>query len=258
MKGSNCNQAKIIACACHKGGVGKTTTAASVGGILSEKQRVLLVDLDPQMNLTVTFTDGESGKSVFKSFSDFKARRKGELPVINIRKNLDLVPSSLEMCTVDADFASVPGRDVILKKLLESKLDKYDWILIDLPAQLGAITVNALVAADGVIIPMSCDAYSADGLQQIANFVDLVKDVNEKLRIIGILVTRYNGRRVVDRMVAEKLREEWGGLVFESVIRENAAISKAPLLKMDIATYDHKSIGAQDYASLCKEVKKRI
>lgn len=257
MKSSNSKRAKIIACACHKGGVGKTTTTASVGGILSEKSRVLLVDLDPQMNLTVTFTDGESGESVFNAFADFKSRRNGKLPIVKVRKNLDLVPSSLEMCTVDADFASVPGRDIILKKLLEPFLGDYDWILIDLPAQLGAITVNALVAADGVIIPMSCDAYSADGLQQIANFVELVGDVNDRLRVIGILITRYNRRRVVDRMVAEKLREEWGDLVFDAVIRENAAISKAPLVKMDIATYDHNSLGALDYSALCKEIKKR-
>lgn len=248
-------KAQILAIACHKGGVGKTTTAASLGGIFSEKEKVLLVDLDPQMNLTTTFTDGDFKKTIYDSFVDFKARHVYSLPVYPIRENLDIVPSSLEMCTVDSDFASLPGRDIMLKKLLAPVVEKYDWILIDLPAQLGAITINALTAADRVLIPMSCDAYSADGLQQISNFVDIVKEVNENLDIFGVLLTRYNPRRVVDSIVSEQLDKEWPGLVFSTRIRENAAISKAPLVKKDIASYDPKSSGARDYAALCEEIR---
>lgn len=248
----------IIAIACHKGGVGKTTTAASLGGILSERGKVLLVDLDPQMNLTSTFTDGNFDRTVFDAFCDFKARRDYVLPVHKIRENLDLVPSCLDMCTVDSDFASTPGRDIMLKKMLAPLAPHYDWILIDLPAQLGAITINALTAATRVLIPMSCDAYSADGLQQITNFVDIVREVNDRLDILGVLLTRFNPRRVVDGVVSEQLDSEWPGYVFKTRIRENAAISKAPLMKKDISSYDPKSMGARDYASLCEEIRERL
>lgn len=251
-------KARIISVACHKGGVGKTTTAASLGGIFSEKEKVLLVDLDPQMNLTSTFTDGNFDRTVFDAFQDYKARRDYALPVYNIRKNLDIVPSCLDMCTVDADFASMPGRDIMLKKLLAPLAPLYDWILIDLPAQLGAITINALTASKLVLIPMSCDAYSADGLQQITNFIDIVKEINEELDVFGILITRFNPRRVVDNLVSEQLDNEWKGCVFETRIRENAAISKAPLLKKDISSYDPKSTGARDYLSLCAEMRKKL
>ena len=249
-------KAKIIAIACHKGGVGKTTTSASIGGIFSEREKVLLVDLDPQMNLTSTFTDGEFQRTVFDAFKEYKLKRQGTLPVYRIRENLDIVPSCLDMCTIDSDFASVPGRDIILKKLLAPLVPQYDWIIIDLPAQLGAITVNALTAADKVLIPMSCDAYSADGLQQMANFVSLVQDINEKLDLLGVLITRFNPRRTVDNIVSELLNKEWNGSVFETRIRENAAISKAPLMKKDILSYDPKSKGAQDYISLCDEIRR--
>lgn len=248
----------IISIACHKGGVGKTTTAASLGGILSEREKVLLVDLDPQMNLTSTFTDGNFEKTIYDAFVDFKARRDYELPVYNIRKNLDIVPSCLDMCTVDSDFAAVPGKDIMLKKLLAPVAQKYDWVLIDLPAQLGAITVNALTASSQVLIPMSCDAYSADGLQQIMNFVDMVKELNDTLEVFGILLTRFNPRRVVDSIVAEQLDKDWSGYVFKTRIRENAAISKAPLMKKDIVSYDPKSNGAVDYSALCAEIRKKL
>lgn len=248
----------IIAIACHKGGVGKTTTAASLGGIFAEREKVLLVDLDPQMNLTMTFTDGDFKRTIYDAFQDFKARRSNELPVYNIRENLDIVPSCLDMCTVDSEFAAMPGRDIMLKKLLAPVACHYDWVLIDLPAQLGAITVNALTASDKVLIPMSCDAYSADGLLQISNFVEMVKEINEGLDVFGILLTRFNPRRIVDSIVSEQLDKEWAGAVFETRIRENAAISKAPLMKKDISAYDPKSMGAKDYSALCAEIRKKL
>ena len=251
-------KAKIISFACHKGGVGKTTSTASIGGILAERERVLLVDLDPQMNLTTTFTDGDFERTIFNTFCDFRDRRSAELPVCNIRENLDLIPSSLDMSTLESSFASVPGRDLVFKKLIAPIATSYDWILVDLPAQLGVITTNALSASDWVLIPMSCDAYSADGLQQMVNFVNLIQEFNEKLDLLGVLITRYNPRRIVDSIVSEELSREWAETVFDTRIRENAAISKAPLAKKDILMYDPKSKGAIDYAALCEEIRANI
>ncbi len=251
-------KANIISIACHKGGVGKTTSTASIGGILAEGERVLLVDLDPQMNLTSTFTDGDFKRTIFDAFCDYRDRRSTALPVYNIRKNLDLVPSSLDMSTLESSFASLPGRDLVFKKLLAPLAQSYDWILVDLPAQLGVITTNALSASDWVLIPMSCDAYSADGLQQMVNFVELIQEFNERLELLGVLITRYNPRRVVDSIVSEELSQEWAGTVFATRIRENAAISKAPLAKKDILMYDPKSKGAIDYVALCDELRVNI
>lgn len=254
------HNATIIACACHKGGVGKTTTAASLGGLISrgEGKRVLLVDADPQMNLTTTFTEGSFRPTLFDSFVQYKRSRVGELPVYNIRENLDLVPSELDLCTVDADFASVPGRDVMLRKMLAPLRERYDWIFIDCPAQLGALTINALAAADHVLVPMSCDAYSADGLLQIRSFVDIVKDINEKLDILGVVVTKFRPRRMVDQIVSEQLDGAWSDLVFKTRIRENTAIVKAPISKQDVYSYDRRSYGAQDYCGLYQEICNKL
>lgn len=254
------HRAKIVACACHKGGVGKTTTAASLGGLiaLSEGQRVLLVDADPQMNLTTTFTDGVFDRTLYTAFTEYRAARSADLPVFGVRDNLDIVPAAIDLCAVDSDFASVPGRDLMLRKMLQPLREQYDWIFVDCPAQLGALTVNALVAADYAIIPLSCDAYSADGLVQIRNFISIVKDVNEDLSILGVLVTKYRARRVVDQLVTGQLDAGWNRLVFKTRIRENSAIVKAPLRKQDVYMYDSRSAGAQDYASLLGEIRMKI
>jgi chromosome partitioning protein len=147
---------------------------------------------------------------------------------------------------------------MILTRLLAPLVREYDWIIIDLPAQLGLLTANALTAADRVLVPMSCDAYSADGLQQMLNFVNEVQLYNKNLELIGVLITRYNRRRMVDSIVSEELDKAWDGNVFKTRIRENTAISKAPLVKKDILAYDPKSNGAIDYVALCDEIRTRF
>ncbi|MCR5760261.1 MAG: ParA family protein [Bacteroidales bacterium] len=245
---------RIIATVCHKGGVGKTTSAASLGGILaSEGKRVLLVDLDPQMNLTRTFCSEEFGRTVYDAFKE-----KRNLPVVTIRKGLDVVPSSIDVSGLDNELASVIGRERILSKLLAPVSGSYDWVFIDCPAQLGLVTANALAAADAAFIPISCDKFSGDGLNQMFDFVVMVKDVNPRLGVAGIAVTRFRPRRIVDSRVAESLREGWGKLVFKTMIRENAAIVQAPLAGTDIWSYEPKSNGALDYKALLSELKARM
>lgn len=254
--------AKVIAISCHKGGVGKTTTAASLGGLLAlHGKKVLLVDLDPQMNLTTTFTSGDFEKSVYDVFTEFRSGRKGhipELPIYVLRENLDLVPSSVKMFSVDVVTATEFDRMNILHKTLYGVKEQYDYILIDCPAQLSVVTANALIAADKVLIPMTCDAYSSDGLSQMDNFIDGIESQNPYLDILGVVVTKYRASRRVDREIVSALREAWGDKVFETQIRETVDIVKAPLFKKDIASYDINSRGACDYNSLMLEIESKL
>lgn len=246
---------KVITMACHKGGVGKTTTAASVGGILASRGlRVLLVDLDAQKNLTETFSDRTYERTIATAISERK-----DIPIYPIRENLDIVPSSDSMCLIDLNFGGVIGKEFILKKLLAPVKRRYDFVIVDSPAQLGTATANALTAADDVIIPINSDAYSMGGLNQIWDlFSGIKEDFNPDLEVLGILLTKFNGRRIVDRKVKEALMAGYSDLIFDTVIRESAAIVQAPLCRMDVQAYDPNSRGAEDYNSFCDEVLRRI
>lgn len=249
----------IIAMACHKGGVGKTTTAASLGGYLAMKgECVLLVDLDAQKNLTQTFVAEEdlAGEdTVFEALAG-KCKR---LPVHHVRENLDIVPSADSMCSVDLVFGGVTGKEFLLADLLDGVKGDYDWIIIDSPAQIGTSTANALVAADHAVIPMSCDCYSLGGLKQIYELIEPIrKRFNRGLDVSGILLTKFNHRRKVDQETERQLTKKYGSLMFETRIRECAAISKAPFAKMDICTFDRECNGSVDYMAFADELKKRI
>ena len=248
---------KIVCIASHKGGVGKTTSAATLGSLLSSKgERTLLVDLDAQRNLTSTFI-GATIKPEETLFDAFCGRCA--LPVVNVRKNLDIVPSALDMGALDTVIAGRIQREVILRQLLAPVVDQYEWILLDCPSQMGLVTVNAFTAANSLIVPISCDAYAAEGLLQPLDMAEIVRNgLNPQLVFNGVVITRFHTRRTLDKVVENDLRDRYGEMVFPTKIREKATIVQAPVMSLDIISYDPKCNGALDYASLLIEIRKRL
>lgn len=244
---------KIIAIANHKGGVGKTTSVASIGAALSEKGlRVLLVDLDAQANLTGSLLSEEPGRTIYEAL-----REKDSLPIIELREGLSIVPASLDLAGVELELSSAMSREFILKDLLEPIAEAYDFILLDCPPSLGLITVNAFVAAHEIIIPLTAEALPFKGLTMIERVITMVqRRLNTGLRLSGILFTRWEGRKL-NKMVEEAIRTKYGSMVYDAKVRTNIAIAEAPLSGTDIFSYNAKSNGAQDYRDVTEELLSR-
>ena len=176
-----------------------------------------------------------------------------------MRKNLDIVPSALDMGALDTVIAGRIQREVILRQLLAPVVDQYEWILLDCPSQMGLVTVNAFTAANSLIVPISCDAYAAEGLLQLLDMAEIVRNgLNPQLVFNGVVITRFHTRRTLDKVVENDLRDRYGEMVFPTKIRENATIVQAPVMSLDIISYDPKCNGALDYASLLIEIRKRL
>ena len=245
---------RIIAIANHKGGVGKTTAVASIGAALANRgYKVLLVDLDAQANLTASLPYPEDGRTIYHALRD-----REQLPIIQVRGNLDLCPSSLDLAGVELQLSGVMSREFILKDLLEPVSASYDYILLDCPPSLGLIAVNAFVASTDVIIPLTAEALPYKGLTMINEVLDMVKKrLNPTLSLTGIVLSRWAGRKL-NKMVEESLRANYGAVVFDTKIRENIAIAEAPLSKEDIFSYNSESNGAKDYGALTDELLSRL
>lgn len=239
---------RIISVANHKGGVGKTTTSVSLGVCLSELgRRVLLIDLDPQGNLSQALSVPQTGRTIYEALREGK-----DLPLAQVRERLWVCPSSIDLVSMDLELSTLPRREYRLRELL-SPLD-FDYILLDCPPSLGLLTINALSASGEVLIPLTPEALPAKGLGTLLDIVRKVEGgLNPDLHLGGILITRYN-RRKINRIVEETLRESFGSLVFQTKIRENVDIAEAPLQGTDILSYSPKSPGSQDYRSLALEV----
>lgn len=241
---------RIIAIANHKGGVGKTTSVGSIGSILADKgKRTLLIDLDAQANLTASYLQDEPEETIYNAL-------KGDiaLPVAQLRENLSIVPSTLDMAGVELDLSSRISREYILHKLLKPIAGDYDYILLDCPPSLGLVTINALVAARELFIPLTAEALPSKGLVKLTNIVRMVQEnLNEDITLNGVIITRWETTNL-SKMVEAQLRETFGSAVFTTKIRKNVSIAEAPLYTKDVVTYAPESNGAKDYTSLTEEI----
>jgi chromosome partitioning protein len=241
----------VITIANWKGGVGKSSSAASIGAALAMKgRRVLLIDLDAQQNLSFMMGHNEDPEvSIYDALV-----KDAPLPIVKIKENLDLVPASVELARAEIDLATKIAREGILKSLLEDCIGKYNYILLDCPPLLGIVTTNALVASDKLYMPLTAEALPVKGLTMLDDVVSEVKKrINHKLELGGVFFTRFNNRKL-NREVVSMIEQRYGDKVFKTKIRENIAIAEMPLTGESIFEYAPKSNGAVDYMALTEEI----
>jgi chromosome partitioning protein len=244
---------EILALANQKGGVAKTTTTLNLGVAFSELgYRVLLVDLDPQGNLTMS--QGLNPDTITQSMFDVLVHRLPIEHVIETRE-VDIAVSSIDLAGADMALASQIGRERALEKALAPVRDRYDYIFIDTPPSLGLLTINAFVAATGVIVPVQTEYLSLRGLVQLENTLAMVREnLNPKVSVIGIVPTMYDKRQTHSREADEILRENFGELVYNTRIRKTVRFAEAPVKGQSVLAYDPSGDAAAMYRDLAKEV----
>jgi chromosome partitioning protein len=249
---------RVVALANQKGGVGKTTTAINLGASLAACERkVLLIDLDPQANAT-------SGLGLSKNEPDsiYPVLLDG-LPLVGIVRptelsTLRIAPSSVDLVGAELELGAAESREFRLKSAIAALGSEYDYILIDSPPSLGLLTINGLTAADSVLVPMQCEYFAMEGISQLLNTVERVREaLNPNLEIEGIALTMYDDRMNLSKQVAQEVRNHFGDKVYRTIIPRNVRLGEAPSFGKPIILYDIRSRGSEAYVSLAKEFIQR-
>lgn len=248
----------VLALAMQKGGVGKTTTTLSLGTMLAARgRRVLLIDIDPQANLTQGLGVDPSALeySVYEVL--LNPERGIGFATITTDAGVDLIPAALELAGAELELAGKVGRELLLRKALRTSREQYDYVLIDPPPSLGIFSLNAMAAADAVIVPLQLHAYALKAMPQLEQTIQLVREIHPNLTIGGIICTLADRRTNLSLQIEQQVRERYGALVFETVIPINVKLAEAPTVGKPIGVYAPSSAGALAYEALATELESR-
>ena len=246
----------IISIANQKGGCGKTTTAANLGALLSEKHKVLLIDIDPQGNLTTHFGINKADQK----HTIYDVMLNGRIEDAIIQKDgIDIVPSTIDLAGAEVELNGKIGREYILDNELKRIARKYDYVIIDTPPSLGIFTINSLVASDYVLIPVQAEFFALEGLTQLMRVVELVNSrLSKNLKLLGMVITMFNARTRSSNEVLEDVRKHYSKNLFKTVIPRNVTVTDSTMAGSPAVIYDENASASRAYVELARELEKKL